>query len=251
MKKMVVTLLAFCMCIGLCACGDKNTQTVDPKDWDPVAEATATLNQYLACETEEDLRAVYHSSYSDSDIKMIAEYWNEERASWGEDISKQYVRKIKQIDTYKDGDVFFYAEGFETKDGYRTPVDPLPATKLLFTTAIPSQSYSIMVLTIENGRYVIANVPNDEWQAYMADFSFCTCDLGTVLIPGDPCKGCDGAGYLAEQSNNDFENGFVIGNNHLINVFEQDPCPDCDGTGLENYTYGDCPDCGGKGYNKS
>ena len=242
MKKMLAILLVSCLCIGLSACGGKKTQTAHAKDWDPIAEATATLNQFLACETEEDFRAVYHSSYSDSDIKTLVEYQNEDRASWDEDISKKFVRKIKKIDTYKDGDVFFYAEGYETKDGYRTPVNPLPESKVIFTAEMLSHSYSIIVLTIENGRYVLANVPTDEWQEYIKDLSFCTCDLGTVLIPGDPCKSCGGAGYLAEESNDDSKDELSIPNDNFVYT----ACLTCNGDGvLDDETI--CNDCLGAG----
>lgn len=288
MKKMLAILLVVCLSIGLCACGSKDTKTTNsdakttqPKDWDTIAEATATLNQYLACETEENFRAVCHSSYSNNDIKMMAKYQEEYLASWPEDISKKFVRKVKQIDTYKGNDVFFYTEGYETTDGYRTPADPLPTSKVALNMQISSQTYSIIVLAIENGRYVLANVPTNEWKKYLEDFSFCTCDLGTVLIPGDPCKSCDGVGYLAEESNDDSEfcvnddfvsascltcggdsvlddetacpdctGALMIRPFGITSMADLTPCPDCDGTGLENYTYGDCPDCDGKGYNK-
>ena len=65
---------------------------------------------------------------------------------------------------------------------------------------------SFVLLTMENGRYVIANADQNELQSYVTKFAPCSCDLGTVVVPGDPCKGCNGEGFLTEQPDANAEN---------------------------------------------
>ena len=294
MKKTLAILLVLCLFIGLCACGKKDSaQTEYPENWDRIAEATATLNQYYACETEEEFKAVMHSSISDSDLKMVMDAWLGFRETWSMDtvgISEQYVRKIKYIESYKGYDVFMVADGFVSKTGERTPDDPLPTPnapdlngQLYMATPVVSTGH-LLALAFENGRYVIANISDNDWQKYCAKFSVCTCDLGVVVIPGDPCKSCGGAGFMTEQPSTDVENeendicatcggeGQVsVGDGLIMNVNPcpdcsenlwigspiigsgsalPTPCSDCEGTGLENYTLGACPDCSGQGYKK-
>ena len=262
MKRLLSAILLCCLCIGLGACEKKASAQIEyPAGWDRIAEATATLNQYYACETEEEYREVVHSSISDSDLKLMMDYWAEYRETWSMNdpaISEMYVRKIKYFDTHNGCDVFLVADGYVFADGERTPDDPLPPQKDSLAVAFVA-SGSLITLDYENGRYVIANTSGKEWQGYTEQFTFCTCDMGVVVVPGDPCKGCDGKGYLSEQKENDVcatcgGKGWAVSENEIracpdCNIVSAigggKPCAACDGTGLENYSYGDCPDCGG------
>ena len=287
MKKTIAILLMLCLCIGLCGCGNGSSAQIEyPEGWDRIAEATATLNAYYACETEDEFKAVCHSSFPSNDLKMIVEGWRDFREAFSMDaagLSKIYVRKIKYIETHNGYDVFLVAQGYEHTDGSRTPDDPLPSVQVqpgheLFVIQ-PSQvaSGSLIALTIENGRYVLANDP--KFQSYTEKFAMCTCDLGTVVVPGDPCKSCDGAGFMTEQSSTDVENeannedddicatcngvGWIANENDTEDISDSDqttivvmgtPCPDCSGAWVggiidspdrELQIY--CSDCEGTG----
>ena len=66
MKKTIAILLMLCLCIGLCACGNGSSAQIEyPEGWDRIAEATATLNAYYACETEDEFKTV------DIDIEKV------------------------------------------------------------------------------------------------------------------------------------------------------------------------------------
>ncbi|MBO5049969.1 MAG: hypothetical protein J6C41_06040 [Oscillospiraceae bacterium] len=278
MKKTFAWILALVLCLSLCACGGKKTtQAESPDDWDRIAEATATLNKYYACQTEEEFREVLHSGISDSTLKMIMDNWRNFRESWNMDnvgISEQYVRKIKYIETYKGNDLFIVSNGYVMKDGSRTPDEPLPEIKGPLQISPVMQQGSFILLTIENGRYVIANADQNELQSYVRKFVPCSCDLGTVVVPGDPCKGCNGEGYLTEQPDADAENedggvcetcggyGWIEKTDTVEDVTDPNqlslelaivPCPDCalefSGIGIVGgmAVSNPCPDCQGTG----
>lgn len=278
MKKTLAWILALCLCLGLCACGGKKaTQAEYPEDWDRIAEATATLNQYYACQTEEEFRAVLHSDVPDSMLQMIMDNWRNFHESWNMDnvgISEQYVRKIKYIETYKGSDLFIVSDGYVMKDGSRTPDEPLPELKGQMHISPVMRQGSFVLLTMENGRYVLANADQNELQSYVTKFAPCSCDLGTVVVPGDPCKGCNGEGFLTEQPDANAENeddgvcetcggyGWIETTNTAEDgadteqpglYLEVVPCPDCAlvisgiGTvGGMGFSY-TCPDCLGTG----
>lgn len=256
MKKLITLLLALCLCVGLCACKKEDTaQEKLPDDWNRIAEATATLNQYYACRTEEDFKAVLHSSFSASERKTIMESWLSYYENWNinatpeQYVSEQYVRKIKYIETYKGCDIFLVSDGYATNDGYRTPDEPVPAvipsSMAVQPTMMPGH---LVALTVESGRYVIANIPTNELLAFAERISICSCDLGAVVVPGDPCKGCSGTGRMTAQPDTDTKTesngtcatcggtGRLDNENYTENTADSDqsslmlpwvPCPDC------------------------
>lgn len=279
MKKTLALILMLCLCFSLCACGDGDSVLQYPEGWDRIAEATATLNRYYACETEEEFRAVMHSSVSNDTLKMVMDSWLSFRETWSMDtvgISEQYVRKIQYIETHKGCDIFLVLDGYVLTDGTKTPDDPLPEIKPnLYSVSVSAVSGHIMALTIENGQYVIANTDGNSWQRYYESIIPCTCDIGVVVIPGDPCKGCNGKGFLVEQPDADGENessgtcttcggnGWVTNENSAEDTSDENPtedtsnenqlvvsigvkpCPDCfemDATGGLAFAV-PCPDC--------
>jgi len=295
MKKILAFIITLILCIGLCACGKEDaTQTGYPEGWDRIAEATKTLNRYYACETEEEYRAVFHSSVSQSNLKMVMDSMNEFRLMQEQSMGayEQYVRKIKFVETHNGCDVFIVSDGFETSDGIRTPDQPLPEMKApnYGMVSISGMAWSMVALVAENGQYVLPYAPETDWASYYATIVQCTCDLGTVVVPGDPCKSCNGEGcQTSADSENENSNICTTcgGSGHVVQSGDSDlkpcpdcsymtehslitqnitveingditsglqmvePCTDCEGTGLENYTYGDCPLCDGVGYTRN
>ncbi len=279
MRKSLAFIMTLILCIGLCACGNEDAaHTEYPKDWDRIAEATKTLNRYYACETEDEFRAVIHSSVSDSNFKMIMDNMLSFRQAWvGIDngiIAEQYVRKIKFIETYKGCDVFVVSDGYESTGGYRTPDDPTPEKKapVVGSVIFSSMNWTVCALAYENGQYVLANSFGNDWMSYYASITPCTCDLGIVVVPGDPCKSCNGEGHVGEQSSDETHNivtnncatcngsGYVgQGADSIVNINELQPCPDCsltlgnmfvgaDGIVRPNIqTVEPCTDCEGTG----
>ena len=244
MKKTIAILLMLCVCIGLCACGNEDEC---PEDWDRIAEATATLNQFYNCSTEEEYKNILEKSATARDIQTLVE----DAAFRSEIALSTSVRHVIFIGTYKGYDLFMSVQDYVYTEEYLAQMQAELSDVTYYPEGVtPTRSFAlvgfnpIMPLKYEDGRYVISvdtNLLNKLSEVYPD----CECNAGQIPVQGDIlCDTCSGTGHI-ETEPEPGSLGTTLGYKAYL------VCADCMGWGAKDTAYENCAICNGMGYNKA
>lgn len=255
MKKTIAILLLLCLCIGLCACGDQ-------KNWDPIAEATATLNELYNCKTEEDLKKVMHKETSKEDLYVMLQEISRLQ-HYAESIS---VKEVKHLETVNGYNVFLFELAYDATQMPMISV-PLVGTMGWGSASIHSEESGISpipepltdngmcYLTEEDGRYVIA-LRYALASMYVTDllneeFSYIDCDncsMGKREEPGTiDCENCNQGWVLDTEHDAANCEDCQYYSESGTEVYRWLECDECRGFGTVDTVFVDCEECNGMG----